>query len=303
MLLASGVDGLKINWKRFGFFLLMGMAALFWSAGAMAASLIVMPRDLGQAQPALVKACFKKDVREARVRFVKRDFDLVKGKDGCFVGVVTADLTTKPGDKKMRLYVNRKRRATAMVEVQAKDYGTRRITVDPKFMRLTKAQLARHKREMSRQKKVYARNTSTRYWRGGFIKPVDNVVVGNFGRKSVINGKTRSPHGGVDLRAAKGVPIRASAAGKVALVDDTYFGGKVVLVDHGLGLVSAYRHLSKIKVRIGQKVAKGQVVGLAGSTGRVTGPHLHFDFHLAGARMDPLAWIEASKKLAAMMGD
>jgi murein DD-endopeptidase MepM/ murein hydrolase activator NlpD len=165
-------------------------------------------------------------------------------------------------------------------------------------MRLTPQQLSRHKREIKAQRRVYDTVTPRRYWRSGFIKPVSGSISGPFGRRSVINGEPRSPHGGVDLRARKGESIKASGAGKVALIQNSFFGGRVILIDHGLGLVSAYRHLNKLKVKKGQMVAKGQVIGEVGMTGRVTGPHLHFDIHLGGARVDPMAWIRLSHVLA-----
>ena len=188
------------------------------------------------------------------------------------------------------------------VTVKDMDYGVRRITVKSKFMKLSQEQLKRHWQEMARQKAVYASIYPHPYWSGAFARP-EGKVVGNFGRKSVINGEPRSPHGGTDFRAAMGAPIRACASGKVALVDDTYFGGLVVMIDHGLGVVSAYRHLSKSLVKKGEMVKKGQLIGKAGKSGRVTGPHLHFDIHLAGSRVDPLAFIRATGKLAALTGN
>jgi murein DD-endopeptidase MepM/ murein hydrolase activator NlpD len=135
------------------------------------------------------------------------------------------------------------------------------------------------------------------------VRPVPGKVVGPFGRRSVINGQPRRHHGGVDFRAATGQPIHAAARGRVALVDDTFFGGIVVLLDHGWGLISGYRHLCQALVRPGQKVARGDVIAKAGASGRVTGPHLHFDVTLGGSRVDPLAWIEASRKLARSSGE
>jgi len=129
---------------------------------------------------------------------------------------------------------------------------------------------------------------------------VPGVVTGPFGRRTLVNGQPRQPHGGVDLRGAQGSPVRAPAAGVVALVQDSYFGGLTLLIDHGLGVISGYRHLSACLVRPGQKVSRGQVIARVGRSGRVTGPHLHFDVHVSGARVDPLAWLQTTRTLAAL---
>jgi murein DD-endopeptidase MepM/ murein hydrolase activator NlpD len=265
------------------------------SGGALAAMVSLEPGSPGQGQPALVKACLGKKVRTVRVRFLKQETPLNSGKDGCFYGVTAPDIQTKPGSYKLVVFADGRPAASARIRVRSKNYGVRRITVAKKYMRLTPQQLSRHKREIKAQKKVYQRTTSTRYWRGGFIKPVPGSISGTFGRRSIINGQARSPHGGVDMRGAKGTPVKASGAGKVALVQDSFFGGQVILINHGQGLVSAYRHLDRIQVKNGQMVAKGQVIGLVGMTGRVTGPHLHFDIHLGGARVDPMAWLRISR--------
>jgi murein DD-endopeptidase MepM/ murein hydrolase activator NlpD len=103
----------------------------------------------------------------------------------------------------------------------------------------------------------------------------------------VINGERKSPHTGQDLRAVLDEPVLASNAGRVVLVRDCFFSGNSVLVDHGLGLYSMYFHLDQVKVKEGDLVEKGQVLGLAGMTGRATGPHLHWGFRLLGERVDP----------------
>jgi murein DD-endopeptidase MepM/ murein hydrolase activator NlpD len=268
------------------------------AGGALAAMVSLEPASPGQGQPAIVKACLGKVVKSARVRFLKKETPLNRGKDGCFYGAIAPDILTKPGSYKLMVLADGKPVASAKVKVRTKNYGVRRITVSKKYMSLTPQQLSRHKREIKAQKKVYQHTAATRYWRGGFVKPVPGSISGPFGRRSVINGQPRSPHGGIDFRGAKGTPVMASGAGRVALVQDSFFGGQVILIDHGQGLVTAYRHLDVMKVKNGQMVAKGQVIGKVGMTGRVTGPHLHFDIKLSGARVDPMAWLSISRVLS-----
>jgi len=274
--------------------------ALLWATPvwAGAATVSLEPLKPAQGQPALVRACMDAKVKKARVRFLGAEIPLLRAGDGCFVGAVAVDLQTKPGKHKLLAFANGKPAASARITVRPKNYGERRITVAKKYMRLSPQQLSRHKREIKAQRRVYGTVTPQRYWRAAFEKPVPGDITGPFGRRSVINGEPRSPHGGVDFRGAKGTPIKASGAGKVALIQDSFFGGRIILIDHGLGLISAYRHLEKVRVKTGQMVAKGQVIGEVGMTGRVTGPHLHFDMHLGGARVDPMAWISLSGVLA-----
>jgi murein DD-endopeptidase MepM/ murein hydrolase activator NlpD len=110
---------------------------------------------------------------------------------------------------------------------------------------------------------------------------------GRFGHRRIINGLTRSPHGGMDYSAAAGAAVLAAADGTVALVADQFFGGNAVFVDHGDGLVTMYMHMSRVDVTEGQAVRRGDTVGAVGSTGRATGPHLHFAVRWRGARVDP----------------
>jgi murein DD-endopeptidase MepM/ murein hydrolase activator NlpD len=125
-------------------------------------------------------------------------------------------------------------------------------------------------------------------WRGDFYRPVPGEVVGPFGRKSVINKQPRSPHSGVDLRGEKGTPIKSINNGRVILTAEHFFTGFSIVIDHGGGIQSMYFHLDEIKVRKGQTVKRGDVIGLVGASGRSTGPHLHWGVRINGARVDPV---------------
>jgi murein DD-endopeptidase MepM/ murein hydrolase activator NlpD len=109
-----------------------------------------------------------------------------------------------------------------------------------------------------------------------------------FGFRRVVNGLARAPHEGVDLKAALGAPVVAANDGRVVLEDNLFFSGNSLFLDHGGGLYTMYFHLSEFRVPTGASVRKGDVIGLAGMTGRVTGPHLHWGARLNGARIDPL---------------
>ena len=125
----------------------------------------------------------------------------------------------------------------------------------------------------------------------------DNNLTSNFGtRKDPFTGEGRM-HAGIDFRGPIGTPIRAAGAGRVITADVTGGYGNLVEVEHGNGLVSRYAHLSAIQVAVGASVTPGTVVGLLGSTGRSTGPHLHYETRLNGGPLDPMRFIQAGAQL------
>ena len=108
-------------------------------------------------------------------------------------------------------------------------------------------------------------------------------------RINFLVGEPRAPHRGADFLSPAGEPIKSPNAGRIVAARELYFTGNTLVIDHGLGLISMLAHLSRIDVREGELVAPGQIVGLVGATGRVTGPHLHWTLSVSGARVDPLA--------------
>lgn len=142
---------------------------------------------------------------------------------------------------------------------------------------------------------VLATRSRERYWSKGFILPVQGRITTKFGVRRVLNGKPRSPHSGVDIAGKKGTPVKGSNSGKVLLADHFYLSGNTIVVDHGWGVSTIYAHMDRIDVREGQDVKRGQILGAVGSTGRSTGPHLHFGTFIRGAKVDPLKLIEATR--------
>jgi murein DD-endopeptidase MepM/ murein hydrolase activator NlpD len=123
--------------------------------------------------------------------------------------------------------------------------------------------------------------------------PVPGKPTGIFGERRFFNGQPRSPHPGLDLKAATGTPVLAAGAGRVALACDLYWTGGTVVIDHGGGLFTVYGHLSKVEVAEGTVVEAGARVGLSGATGRVTGPHLHWGAKIGDVPVDPRALRDA----------
>jgi murein DD-endopeptidase MepM/ murein hydrolase activator NlpD len=142
--------------------------------------------------------------------------------------------------------------------------------------------------EGDRLRALYRTITPERLWRGRFTRPVGGEEPGSgFGARRVINGLPRAPHSGVDYSAPAGTPVLTANAGRVALVAEFFFPGRLAIVDHGLGLYTLYFHLDSVSVWEGQAVERGDVIGTVGATGRATGPHLHFGAQIGEARVDP----------------
>ena len=120
-----------------------------------------------------------------------------------------------------------------------------------------------------------------------FINPVDGIISSRYGKQRYINDQPRSPHLALDIAAPEGTRIIAPAAGKVILIGDFFYSGNYLILDHGFGLISSYSHMSKVHVQMNDYLSQGDVIGEVGSTGRVTGPHLHWSVYLGGERINP----------------
>ena len=220
-----------------------------------------------------------------------------------WVGLVGIDLETAAGTYTVKVQHADRLGKTQVCDhplrIRSKDFPTRKLTVDEKFVTPPQEVLGRIEREGKRVASIFAAVCERRYWWGAFSAPVPGPSISSFGKRNIMNGKPRSPHSGVDFDAEEGTPISAPNAGKVVLVDDLYYSGNTVIIDHGQGLYSYFAHLSRFSVKDGDLVARGDVVGRVGATGRVTGPHLHWSVRLVGTRVDPLSLIAVSRSTPA----
>ena len=183
---------------------------------------------------------------------------------------------------------------THTFEIADKRYTEQRITLQNiEMVSPNPKQLERIRAESKRQRAIYATVSAPMDLSTGFSMPLEGITTSLYGHRRFFNDQPRSPHSGLDIAAPTGTPIVAPAQARVALVDDLYYNGKSVFLDHGQGLITMYCHLSEQTVRTGELVQQDQVIGLVGATGRVTGPHLHWSVSLNGYRIDPLAFREA----------
>ena len=173
-------------------------------------------------------------------------------------------------------------------------FPVQRLSVPRSFVELDAPTLERVDREKAVLDRLWDVVTPEPLWRGPFRLPLDGAgPASGFGVRRIINGEPRAPHSGADFPVAAGTPVLAANAGVVALVADHFFAGTSIILDHGLGLYTMYFHLQESLVQPGQRVEAGQVIARAGSTGRATGPHLHWGARLYGARIDPRALLRS----------
>ena len=211
---------------------------------------------------------------------------------GGHAALVGFDLEVKPGSKPWHLAVLESTRdprtVKGKVHVLSRDFPVQRLSLPQGMVDLDPETERRALAEGERLRTLYRTITPERLWRGEFTRPVGGTEPGTgFGARRIINGKPRMPHGGTDYAAPTGTPVVAVNSGRIALVGDFFFPGRLVAIDHGLGLYTLYFHLDSVAVSQGDPVERGQTIGTVGATGRATGPHLHFGAHVAGARVDP----------------
>lgn len=177
----------------------------------------------------------------------------------------------------------------ATVDVSSGKFAIESLKVAPGFVELSPEDRARADKESQRVHEIFARTTPERLWTGKFRMPLTGNRSGhNFGKRRVLNGKSGSPHTGLDIPAPAGTPIHASQAGRVVLAENLFFSGNTVIVDHGLGVYTFYGHMKAMNVAEDDEVKTGAILGLVGATGRATGPHLHWSLVVDGARVNPL---------------
>ena len=280
---------------------------------ALAGFYVAAGQALGQSgnKPALTKPAevFQGDIVEVKIpgaglkavegRMDKQTIPFYLSDRGHYTALIGADLEAKPGpaivDVTTTSQTGARRETRITFKIKMKPFKKESFSVPAEFEQLAPEVLERIKKDQEQFARAFMSSAPERIWEAPFLLPVPGDITSPFGYRRVINGTSRAPHTGVDLRAPMGSEVFASNHGRVVLLGDFFFSGNSVVLDHGGGLYTVYFHLSELKVPTGSSVRKGDLIGLAGMTGRVTGPHLHWGARLNGARIDPF---ELIKKLA-----
>jgi murein DD-endopeptidase MepM/ murein hydrolase activator NlpD len=236
-------------------------------------------------------------VAALRARAFGRELAPFRADAGTWQVLVGIDLDVKPGAYPVEIEAGPGTRTAYSLAVKPHRFPTRTLKVDPDLVNPPPQELERIAREARQLHRLWDAPPSARIWEGPFVPPVPDAPNSSFGTRSIYNGEPRSPHSGTDFLSPAGRPIKAPNAGRVVLAGPLYFTGGTVVIDHGLGILSLFAHLSSIGVHEGDLVKTGDVIGEVGATGRVTGPHLHWAVRVGGARVDALSLLAALGRL------
>ncbi|WP_054652694.1 M23 family metallopeptidase [Salidesulfovibrio brasiliensis] len=257
-------------------------------------TVVAHPQSVNLGDPFLVRVTSNRPLGEVVVHWegksVVPSISVWNDKHVALAMLGTDVLNAKAGKKDLVITVSAegdRSEYKRTVMIRDKEFPRQDLKLPPKMVTPPKEVLDR----IARERKIIAKTRSIyspqREWSLPFFRPVRGSVSSDYGLKRFLNGKPRNPHRGMDFRSPMGNPIKSVADGIVALVGDHYYAGKSVYVDHGNGVISMYFHLSKPTVKEGQRVERGQTVGLTGTTGRVTGPHLHLSIAVQGKLVNP----------------
>lgn len=207
--------------------------------------------------------------------------------------MVGLPLSLKPGQYKLA-YHTKQGNHTQPFTVNDKEYATQHLQIkDKRKVNPTEEDLKR----IAKEKQII--NSALATWRAttqvglNFELPVEGRFSSPFGLRRFFNGQARNPHSGLDIAADEGTPIKAPSSAVVVATGDFFFNGNTVFLDHGQGLVTMFCHLSRIDVKPGDHIDRGQIIGAVGKTGRVTGPHLHWSVSLNDTRVEPRVFLPA----------
>lgn len=262
----------------------------------------------GGAQPAIAIELSRSSVRQGEalglfvrtsapaarveIRFAGRRWPAYRAGESGWRTVLGTDPNTPPGRHTLTVEVSgagqaslTARRAVTVVSVA---FPKREIAFDPALAPLLTPEAA----ERERRRVVQALRVlhPSQLWTDPLALPLEGKLTSEYGVLSIYQKQVRGFHGGVDIQAPLGTPVRAAGRGIVRLAESLPLSGHAVLVDHGLGVVTSYLHMLEIGVRVGQKVGRGEILGRVGSTGLSTGPHLHWGLRVNGTKVDPMPW-------------
>jgi murein DD-endopeptidase MepM/ murein hydrolase activator NlpD len=216
----------------------------------------------------------------------------------CWYAIAGVPMETKPAEYPLELEgvtgTGAKLKFRRNVSISEGHYPSTAITVAPQYVEPPKETEPRIEEEQALKKKLFSHTSPDAMWTGRFEAPAQASVSGVFGSARVLNGIKRNQHMGLDFRVHTGSAIHATNAGTVVLARNLFFEGNCVAVDHGQGLITLYMHLSQFRVKEGDKVKRGQLIGLSGGTGRATAPHLHFAVRWQGEYVNPATLLRLS---------
>ena len=247
-----------------------------------------------QGEIVSVSASSRHPIQQIQASFADRKINFFPdAKRQLWTALVGIDIETKPGRHDVRGTVGYQDQTTATfdesLEVLQKEFPEERVEVDEEYVTPSPENGKRAEAESKRLEALWKTSSPAKLWQGVFVQPARGKVTSPLGARRLLNDKPGSRHTGVDLAASEGTLVKSANRGQIVVADELFFSGNTVVIDHGLGLYTIYAHCSKLLVKEGQSVKKGQSIARVGSTGRTTGAHLHWGCRLNGSRVNALA--------------
>jgi len=234
-------------------------------------------------------------VRRVVLRFLGQVRTLEPAEGGGLpFGLFGLDLALEPGPRRLEVKIERSDRSSESLAreiiIEPKEFPSTRLRVSPKMIAPPPEEQERIKREQELVAAVLGTVTPDWLAEGAFVSPLEGFEpLPNFGQRRIYNEAVSSVHAGVDIGAPSGTPVRAPNGGRIVLASHLYFSGWTVIIDHGRGVFTYVCHFSEVLVKRGEAVRKGDVIARVGSTGRSTGPHLHWSVRIGPKRVDPFS--------------
>lgn len=244
----------------------------------------------------------KPNISDVKLTFDKQNIDFFENpfKENYYYALLPISYYQKASDYKIIFsYIENGKKVfkSEQLKVIQGDYKSETLSVEPGKIKLSKENQERASKEASIAMKIYREKSDKILWNEDFIMPLNSHITSPFGTSRVYNGELKSYHGGTDFRAMENTPIKATNSGIVKISKNRFYAGGTIVIDHGHGVYSCYFHLNKMNFKEGDFVNRGEIIGLSGSTGRVTGPHLHFTIRIDSLQVDPLHAIEILNSL------
>jgi hypothetical protein len=263
------------------------LVILLSSTPASALQVEVSPRELFPGDPFVIKISGVEVSEKIAASIAGKEIPFSNCGVRCVIGIGVVEPETKQGENIVSTQVGPQTLSTTL-SVKKAEYPEQYLKIPEKQVTLNPEDLARTKKEAERLKGIWQLNTG-RLFQGGFIVPLPNPVSTVYGARRIFNKNTISIHGGIDIEGSKGEEVRASNRGRIVLAENLFFGGNTIVIDHGLGIYTVYMHLDRFEALLGQLVSKGDLIGFVGSSGRSTGPHLHFGVKIMATNANPLS--------------
>ena len=270
---------------------------ILYTCSALAFNINISSPNIANGKTALLEFDKEKNTKYKKIIIAKKNYTIFtnpKDKNKAYV-LLPISYYEKPNKKKVELvYEENSKQKTKLLFFNVEDgkYKKEQIKVDNSKVSLNKKDKKRASKEYAEAMKIYNSVNEKSYINKKFIVPLDTKITSDFGKARVYNDTLKGYHSGTDFRAKVGTPIIASNDGIIILAKDRFYSGNSIIIDHGQGIYTCYYHMSQFDVKKDDEVKRGQVLGLSGSTGRVTGPHLHFSARVGGIQVDPLQLIK-----------